>query len=261
MTEISRQNHYHGEKGKALPLDDLRRKVEHVLADQSLSTGEFPLEDVEHLLNELLARQIELMDNLHTSEERFRAIAQTTSEANIIIDSQGKIIFWNNASESIFGYQNAEVIGKSLSIIMPEQFRKDHKNGFERVVNTGKSHIIGSTVKMTALRKDGVEFPIDLSLSSWKSNGEIFFSGIIRDTTESKSAERGIQSLARFPSENLNPVLRASTAGTILYANHASQPLLNLWQSAVGQQLPDPLSELIAEVFSSSQSHTTEVDC
>ncbi|MGB3702304.1 MAG: PAS domain-containing protein, partial [Anaerolineales bacterium] len=96
---------------------------------------------------------------------------------------------------------------------------------------------------------------------SWKSSGEIFFSGIIRDTTESKSAERGIQSLARFPSENLNPVLRSSTAGTILYANHASQPLLNLWESAVGQQLPDPLSELMAEVLSSAQSRTTEVDC
>ena len=201
------------------------------------------------------------MDELQNSEERFRSVAQTASEAIITIDSQGKIIFWNKAAETIFGYQHDEAVGKALGFIMPERFRRDHHDGIERVVTTEESHIIGSTVEMIALRKDGDEFPIELSLSSWKSKGEIFFSGIIRDATERKRTEEEIQSLARFPAENRNPVLRISLEGTILYANDASQPLLNLWDTQVGQVLPDQWYQQLSNVIDSQEPHTIEVNC
>lgn len=195
------------------------------------------------------------------SEERFRAVAQTASDAIISIDSHGNIVFWNEAAAAIFGYAHAEMIGEPLSRIMPERYRATHQKGVERVVSTGASRIIGKTIEMVGLGKDGEEFPVELSLSKWTSNGEVFFTGIVRDVTERKRAEEEIQRLAQFPSENRNPVLRVSRDGTIRYANAASAPVLTAWNSQVGQKLPEGWLQIIPDVMSYDERRTVEVTC
>jgi PAS domain S-box-containing protein len=89
----------------------------------------------------------------------------------------------------MFGYEEAEVIGKPMTIIIPERYRSAHSMGVERFIATGVPRMIGSMKELHALRKDGSEVPIELSLSTWKTGEERFFSGIIRDITERKQAE------------------------------------------------------------------------
>lgn len=124
------------------------------------------------------------------TEERFRAVAETAIDAIVSADCQGSIIFWNKAAERIFGYSAGDIIGKPLTCLMPERFRKAHQAGLKRIVATGESRVIGKVVELAGLRKDGSEFPLALSLSAWETREGLFFSGIIRDITERKLLER-----------------------------------------------------------------------
>ncbi len=144
-----------------------------------------------------LAERRRVEESLRLSEERFRSVAQTAGDAIITIDSRGKIAFWNDAAEDIFGYSADEAMGKLLTFIMPKRFRADHKKGFHRVISTGKSGIIGKTVERVAQRKGGAEFPVEASIASWKTQEGVFFTGIVRDITPRKRAEEQIRHLSR----------------------------------------------------------------
>jgi PAS domain S-box-containing protein len=133
------------------------------------------------------------LEALEHSEERNRSVVQTANDAIISVDSQGHIIFWNKSAELTFGYSFDEVMGRPLTFIMPERFRESHQEAMSRVVSTGKSSIVGKTVEMAGLRKDGSEFPIELSLATWGTREGIFFTGIIRDITERKKAKDSLQ--------------------------------------------------------------------
>ncbi len=125
---------------------------------------------------------------LALAEERFRSLGQSISDAIISIDNNGKIIFWNNGSHKMFGYNENEVVGKDLTMLMPDRYKEFHKEGLARFLSK-RSDILGKTVEMHGLRKDGSEFPIELSLSTWKDGKSIFFGSIIRDITERKHME------------------------------------------------------------------------
>lgn len=133
------------------------------------------------------------LESLEASEERFRSISESAGDAIISIEGDGKIIFWNSAAEKIFGYSRDEILGKQIMLLMPQRFRKDHQQGMNRVISTGKSRLIGRTSEMVGLRKDGREFPIELSISSWKTNDELFFTGIVRDITQRKIMEEELK--------------------------------------------------------------------
>jgi two-component system sensor kinase FixL len=132
-------------------------------------------------------------DNLHASEERFRAVADTANEAIVSADRSGQIRYVNKGFERIFGYAAAEMVGQPLTLIMPRQFHDSHRAGMKRYLAGGEAHVIGKTVELAGLRKDGTEFPIELSLATWKSRGEAFFTGIIRDITDRKRAEKALR--------------------------------------------------------------------
>jgi PAS domain S-box-containing protein len=133
------------------------------------------------------------LGSLEHSEKRFRAVAQTASDAIISTDSEGNIVFWNRTAEVMFGFPSEEVIGGSLEKIIPVPLRHAHRRGMERIRSAGTSKMTGRSVELTALKKGDVEFPIELSLSSWKQNSDVFFTGIIRDITERKQAEKELQ--------------------------------------------------------------------
>src|SRR6266849_1539933 len=106
---------------------------------------------------------------LQTSEEKFRSVVQTANDAIVTADGHGEITDFNRGAEAIFGYSAQEVIGKPLTVLMPDRFREPHQQGFKRYLETGEAHVIGKTVELAAKRKDGTEFPVELSLSSWKA--------------------------------------------------------------------------------------------
>ncbi len=131
----------------------------------------------------------EMERRLGESEERYRSVVDTAIEAIITVDSRGNIVSWNHAAETMFGYRADESAGKRPTLIIPERLRKDLENEMNLIVSTGKSDIIGKTVECSGLRKDGSEFPMELSLATWKTREETFFTIIVRDIIERKRAE------------------------------------------------------------------------
>ncbi len=126
---------------------------------------------------------------LKDSENKFKSVLQSAKDSIILANKKGEIIFWNQHAEKTFGYKEIEVIGKPLSFIMPERYRTDHQNSFEKHVSSSQDDMNDDTVEMHGLKKNGKEFSIELSLSHWVNGDEKFYCGIIRDITERKNAE------------------------------------------------------------------------
>jgi PAS domain S-box-containing protein len=123
-------------------------------------------------------------------ESYLRALITSAKDAIIVADGNGFILEWTGGAEAILGYREEEVAGKPLTMLMPERYRPLHTAGLRRYRETGAAKVIGTTVELEALRKDGAEIPIELSISTWSSGGEQFFSGILRDVSVRKRLER-----------------------------------------------------------------------
>lgn len=128
------------------------------------------------------------------SEELFRSLAQTATDAIIIINNEGDIIFWNNAATTIFQYGPSEIIGKNLhnTIIPGEYYDKAYK-GLKKFFNTGKGDVLGRTIELNGKRKDGSLFPIELSVSKFLKNEKWHATGFIRDITQRKKDEEELK--------------------------------------------------------------------
>ena len=122
-----------------------------------------------------------------------RVIAETASDAIITIDADSTILFANHAAEKIFGYARDELIGQSLTMIMPEYLRHIHRAGLKRYLTTGNRHMAWEGVQLPGLRKDGTEVPLELSFAEFTEHGKQFFTGIARDITERKLAQQTLK--------------------------------------------------------------------
>jgi PAS domain S-box-containing protein len=170
-----------------------------------------------------------MLESLERSEERFRSVAQTASDAIITVDSSGCIVFWNLSAEAMFGYSPDQTMGKPITFIMPERFHEAHRNGMKRVVSGGEAKIIGKTVEMAGLRKDRSEFPLELSLATWKTGHQIFFTGILRDITERKRAEEALrESEEKFRglAEQSPNMIFINNKGRVVYANERCEEVM-----------------------------------
>ena len=130
---------------------------------------------------------------LSQSEERFRSLVDSAADAIVLADHCGRILSWNLSASTLFGYADEEAIGEPLTLLMPARYRQAHVQGLARMESTGKSRAIGSVIEVHGLKKDGTEFPIELSLATWKSMEHSFYSGIIRDISDRKKSERAVQ--------------------------------------------------------------------
>jgi diguanylate cyclase (GGDEF)-like protein/PAS domain S-box-containing protein len=134
---------------------------------------------------------------LRTSEERMRAITQMAVSAIVMIDDVGAISFWNPAAEKLFGYSEEEVLGMDLhETIVPRGHYDDFRKGLFHFAETGEGPVVGKTLEMTACRKDGTEFPVELSISGLRIKDHWHAVGIIRDITERQQAEHQLREYA-----------------------------------------------------------------
>ena len=134
-------------------------------------------------------------ESLREREDLFRSVAQSALDAIIVTDDNGNILLWNHAAESLFGYSTDETIGKQLTMIIPERFRTAHAKGMQKYVSSGKTKVMGRHYEIMVRNREGREFPAEISVSSWTSKGNIFFTGIVRDITVRKQLEEKMHAL------------------------------------------------------------------
>ena len=126
---------------------------------------------------------------LHENETRTRDILSTSLDAIIAIDANDLVTEWSAQSEVIFGWSTEEAIGKQLAeLIIPPRYRQQHLEGIKRFVSTGEGKVLGTRIEVSALKKDGTEFPVELTIAPIMVNGEPAFSSFIRDITEQRKA-------------------------------------------------------------------------
>ena len=127
------------------------------------------------------------------SEQRHRLVVETASDAVLCMDEGGLILLANPAATRIFGYDAAELIGKPLTILMPEIMRQLHETGFRRYLATGHRHVNWQGIEFSGLRKDGEEFPVEVSFGEQIRDGHREFTGFLRDISEKKTAEESLR--------------------------------------------------------------------
>ncbi len=124
------------------------------------------------------------------SEERYRVLVEAMSDAVVSIDDKGSIEFANSAIATIFGYEPGELAGKPSTLLMPESMRELHRSGIERYLATGHRRFNWQGMELTALRKNGEEFPVEISFGEVTRDGHKTFTGVLRDISKRKEAEQ-----------------------------------------------------------------------
>jgi PAS domain S-box-containing protein len=150
----------------------------------------------DELLREIADRK-GVEESLRSSEEKHRVIIEAANDAVVGMDERGNILFANPATKRIFGHDPAEMIGEPLTLLMPAMMRSLHENGFNRYLATGKRHLNWQGVEVTAQRKDGQAFPVEVSFGEMTSGGHKVFTGFIRDISEKKKAEEALRASER----------------------------------------------------------------
>lgn len=135
------------------------------------------------------------------SEARLQAIMQGALDAVVTMDRDGLVVQWNPQAETTFGFTREEAVGTPLAqLIIPPQLRETHAKGLQRFLSTGEERILRRRIEVTALRKNGQEFPVELTVLPLRVDGQMLFSSFIRDITEHKEADAAVLS-ARLAAE------------------------------------------------------------
>ena len=193
---------------------------------------------------------------LEMSRENYRVVAESASDVIITIDENSTIVFANSAVQEIFGYASAELIGKSLSIIIPERFRDAHHAGMKRYMESGQRKIPWSGVMLPGLHRSGREIQMELSFGEHQYNGHRRFTSVIRDITEREEIKTQLQiseKYYRFLAESIpQQIWSARPDGFINYGNQRTVEYFGTevkeglsgieWQKIIH---PDDLSQTI----------------
>jgi two-component system sensor kinase FixL len=118
---------------------------------------------------------------LRDSEARLRSVVESAVDGIIVIDAAGIVEAFNQGAERLFGYEASEVIGRNVNVLMPSPYREEHDGYLARYLSTGEARIIGIGREVTAQRKDGTTFPVQLSVGEMSLAGQRKFTGIVHD--------------------------------------------------------------------------------
>jgi PAS domain S-box-containing protein len=162
------------------------------------------------------------MDLSHLSPQRdgLRLILETALDAVVIMKSDGIVADWNDRAVNVFGWSREEAVGRFMAdLIIPERYREAHRKGLRRYLESGQREVIGRRIEVSGLRKNGEEFPVELSISPIQDRESILFVGFLRDITERRALRLARAELAR--------VTRRMTVGEMAasIAHEIKQPL------------------------------------
>jgi PAS domain S-box-containing protein len=164
--------------------DELREPDERLLATMSAlgsQVGQF-----------VARRRVE--DEVRASESRLRAMLEAALDAVVTMDAQGCVVGWNHAAEAIFGYSASEAIGREMAeLIVPPTLRDAHRRGLARFLATGAGAVLDRRLELTGMRRDLIEFPVELTITRIALPGPPTFTGYLRDITDRVRADRELR--------------------------------------------------------------------
>ena len=213
---------------------------------------------------QLVLKAREEMNLQHQAEMRETealkaAMMEASLDSIVTLEHEGRIIEVNPAAERVFGLERRAAIGS----VFAERFLPSFtRTAFRRLLDRSRHEGTGQQGRgeLVALRDDGQEIPVEISIVPIDLESERFYTLYIHDITARKLAEREIKSLARFAGESPNPILRVSGRGLVVYANTASRPLLIAWESEQGRPLPAQWAAEVAEVIDKGEPRERETD-
>lgn len=168
----------------------MRKTGEQIYVEITAHPIEFERRKARLVIANDITEKRKIEEALRQSEQTSRLIVSSSLDAIIFIDSEGVIFFWNRQAEKLFGWKQEEVENKPLSeTIIPERYRVRHKEGMKRYMRTGEGPVLNRVIEISALNKNGDEFPVELAIVPIFQDGKIFFCGFIRDISERKKAD------------------------------------------------------------------------
>lgn len=170
---------------------------------------------------ENLTEEERLAARARASQRRFQEVVENATDGFVLMGKDGLISHFNRAAEKMFDWRREEVLGKPVTMLMPESYRAAHEHGVERYLATGALNHHGSVRQYEGLRKDGTVFPLEYTVSAYRSDGDVVFTGVLRDVTERRRAEEHTRLLAAALESVADPVCITDTAGAIQYVNDA----------------------------------------
>jgi len=174
----------------------------------------------------------------HQSHARLSALLEAAADAVVIIGQDRLIQVFSPAAQRLFGYDAAEVVGKNVSMLMPEPHGSRHDAYISRFMETGERHIIGMGREVPARRKDGSIFPAYLSVGAGGEPGHRFFVGILHDLTREKDAFRRVRELASIVDSTGDAVMGHTLDGSVTYWNKGAEELYGYTPGeAIGAQV------------------------
>lgn len=150
-------------------------------------TRKAELDSAEESLVKDAAERRKIENALQESEMKFRTVVQSANDAIVLVNRSGSILAWNKGAQMVFGYEEQEVLDKSIAFLLPEAYVESYRKRFEQLQSMRQK---GKTEQLYGLAKGGIQIPIELSIDTWESEGSTYYSGILRDISERKRAEQ-----------------------------------------------------------------------
>lgn len=207
------------------------------------------LEDVNRELQKQIAERDDAAKKLQMSEQKFRSLLESAPDAMVIVNEQGRIELINTQTEHLFGYCREELIHESVERLIPERLRSCHEEHRFSFSMAPRVRPMGAGMELFARRKDGSEFPVEISLSPIRTENEMLITAAVRDITERKRAERLLQEKERL-----------ATLGTTaaVFAHEIANPLNGISTSL--QLVRDAVTDIDPEVRDSLEASSAEIE-